>query len=108
MSNAVLMVGFGAVAIAISFGLATRARDTEWRNDPWDMAGALLKILGTLAVLIGLALFIPPPRNLEADPSVGTHTLSSQGSGLRLRLPRSSAPISLGGETGGLPDSPKP
>jgi hypothetical protein len=33
MINAVLTVGFGAVAAAIGFGLSRRARDTEWRSD---------------------------------------------------------------------------
>ena len=81
MSNALLMVGFGAVAIAIGFGLARRARDTEWRDDPWDVAGALLKIVGAFTVLIGLALLIPPPRNLMVDPKAVTHTLSPQDRG---------------------------
>ena len=81
MISPVLMVGVGVVAIAIGFGLATRAQDAEWRNDPWDMAGALLKIVGAFTVLIGLALFIPPHRNLMADPSGMTHTLSPQDRG---------------------------
>lgn len=76
MSNAVLMVGFGAVAIAIGFGLARRARDAEWRVDPWDVAGGLLKILGAFTLLVGLALLIPPPRNLVVDPHAVTRTLS--------------------------------
>jgi len=108
MSNAVLMVGFGAVAIAIGFALATRARDTEWRTDPWDMAGALLKIVGTLTVLIGLALFIPPHRNLMADPSGVTHTLSPQDRGYGPSSRNQAPRYSLGERTRGLQDSPKP
>jgi hypothetical protein len=81
MSDGILMVGFGVVATAIGFGVARRARDTEWRTDPWDVAGALLKILGAFTVLAGLALCIPPPRNLIADPTVATDRLSPQDRG---------------------------
>jgi len=108
MISPVLMVGVGAVAIAIGFGLARRARDTEWRTDPWDVAGALLKIVGAFTVLLGLSLFIPPPRNLIADPTGATHTLSPQDRGYgpssRDQAPR----YSLGERTRGLQDSPKP
>ncbi len=108
MINALLTVGFGAVAIAIGFGLSRRAQDTEWRSDAWDRAGALLKILGAFGVLLSFALLIRPSRNLMADPIVVTHTLPSQGSGLQLKLPRPRAAINLGGEADGLRDSRKP
>jgi len=85
MINAVLTVGFGAVAVAIGFGLSRRAQDTEWRSDAWDRAGALLKILGAFAVLHGVALSIRPSGNPMADRIVVTHSLSSQGSGLQLK-----------------------
>ena len=88
MINAVLTVGFGAVAIAIGFGLSRRAQDTEWRSDAWDRAGALLKILGAFAVLHGVALLIRPSRSLMADRIVVTQKLSSQGSGLQLKPSR--------------------
>ena len=81
MISPVVMIGIGAGVTAIGFGLARRARDAEWRTDPWDVAGALLKIVGAFTVLAGLALFIPPPRNLIADPTVATHTLSPQDRG---------------------------
>ncbi len=106
MSNAILIVGSGAVATAIGFGLARRARDTEWRTDPWDVAGALLKILGAFTVLVGFALFIPPPRNLIADPTVATHTSSPKDRGYSPSS-HDRAVISLGG-TSGLQGSPKP
>jgi len=101
MISPVVMIGIGAGVTAIGFGLARRARDAERRTDPWDAAGSLLKILGTFTILAALALCIPPPRNLMADPTVAPHTLS----GLQLRP---SAVISLGEGTGGLRDSPKP
>jgi hypothetical protein len=108
MISPVLMVGIGAVAIAIGFGVARRARDAEWRTDPWDVAGALLKILGAFTVLAGLALCIPPPRNLMADPTVATHTLSPQDRGYSPSSGRPTAAISLGRGRRGLQDSPKP
>jgi len=108
MNNAVLMVGFGAVAIAIGFGLARRAQDAEWRTDPWDMAGALLKILGAFTVLLGLSLFIPPPRNLIADPTGATHTLSPQDRGYGPSSRNQAPRYSLIERTRGLQDSPKP
>ncbi len=108
MINALLTVGFGAVAIAIGFGLSRRAQDTEWRSDAWDRAGALLKILGAFGVLLSFALLIRPSQNLMADRIVVTHTVPTQGSGLQLKLPRPRAAINLGGEADGLRDSRKP
>ena len=108
MINPVLMVGIGAVVTAIGFGLAKRARDAEWRTDPWDVAGSLLKILGAFTMLLGLALFIPPPRNLMADPSVATHTLSPQDRGYGPSSRNQAPRYSLGQRTRGLQDSPKP
>jgi len=60
MIVALLTVGFGAVAIAIGIGLSRRAQDTEWRSDPWDQAGALLKMLGASGVLLGFAFLVRP------------------------------------------------
>jgi len=60
MIVALLTVGFGAVAIAIGFGLSRRAQDTEWRSDPWDLAGALLKMLGASVLLLGFAFLVRP------------------------------------------------
>ena len=94
MINAVLTVGFGAVAIAIGFGLSSRAQDAEGRSDAWDRAGALLKILGVFAVLLGVALLIRPSRNLMATRILVTHTLSSRGSGLQVE-PQRLAGLSL-------------
>jgi len=108
MSDAILMVGSGVVATAIGFGVARRARDTEWRTDPWDVAGALLKILGAFTVLLGLALCIPPPRNLIADPTVATHTLSPQDRGYGPSSRNQAPRYSLGERPRGLNDSPKP
>ena len=103
-----LMFGLGVLVIAIGFGLCRRARDAESGNDAWDQAGSLLQIIGGLVILLGCALMIPRPSNAIAGPVVATQPLSAQRSGLHLRLPRSSAAVTLGGETQDLPDSQKP
>ena len=77
-----------ACAVPIAIEIVPRARHTEWRSDAWDQAGALLKILGVFAVLLGVAVMIRPSRNPMADSIVATHSLSSRGSGLQLEPPR--------------------
>jgi hypothetical protein len=99
-----LMFGLGVVGIAIGFGLCRRARDAESGNDAWDQAGSLLQIIGGLVILLGCALMIQPPPNAIASPVVVRQPLSSQKSGLHLRLPRPSAMVDPGGETDDLPD----
>jgi hypothetical protein len=108
MINAVLTLGFGAVAIAIGFALCRRARDTEWPGDAWDRAGALLKISGAFVALLGFSLLIQPSGSLRTSPTVATHPLFSQRSGLQLELPRPRAAINIGGETHGLTESQRP
>src|SRR5215813_11491047 len=70
MIVAVLTVVFGAVAIAIGFGLSRRAQDTEWRSDPWDQAGAMLKMLVSSGVLLGFAFLVRPSL---LDPTQRIH-----------------------------------
>ena len=101
-----LMFGLGVLVIAIGFGFCRRARDTA--SGAWDQAGSLLQIVGALVILLGCALMIPRPSNAIAGPVVATQPLSAQRSGLHHRLPRSSAAVTLGGETQDLPDSQKP
>ena len=108
MINPELMFGLGVVAIAIGFGICRRAQDAGWSSDVWDRAGSLLQIIGGFVILLGCALVIQPRPNRIASPVVVTQPVSSQRSGLHLRLPPPNATVDLGGETDDLPGSQKP
>jgi hypothetical protein len=104
MINALLTIGFGAIATAIGFGLSTRSRDPEG-NDAWDRAGALVKISGALVVLFGCALLIQPSRNPMPNTIVLSNTMST-GSALHLRLPQPSVATNVSEKLDALRDAP--